>query len=220
MKELIVQVGYPLPKEFAMPGLTQDHVFKLPDPRFEGIVSVEHALFARRSVRSYKDEPLTILQISQLLWSAQGVSSPSGYRTSPSAGALYPLEVYVVAGRINDLSAGIYKYLSRDHALLRTVGGDLRADLCRAALNQRSIANAPAILLFSTVNERITKVYGERGIRYLYMELGHAAQNVCLQAVALGLGTVVIGAFHDPEVKAIAALPEEEHPAYVIAVGR
>jgi SagB-type dehydrogenase family enzyme len=203
-----------------MPGLTQNNIVKLPDPRYEGIVSVEHALFARRSVRRYKNEPLTILQISQLLWSAQGVSSPSGYRTAPSAGALYPLEVYVAAGRINDLPAGIYKYLIRNHALLRTVIGDPRENLCRAALNQRCIANAPAVLLFSTVTERITKVYGERGIRYLYMELGHAAQNVCLQAVALGLGTVVIGAFRDFEVKKIAALPADEQPAYVIAIGR
>jgi SagB-type dehydrogenase family enzyme len=220
IKELSAQVGYPLPPEFAMPGLTQDNIFKLPDPRYDGLVSVEHALFARRSVRSYKDDPLTVLQISQLLWSAQGVSSPSGYRTSPSAGALYPLEVYLVAGRISDLSAGIYKYIIHDHALRRTVVGDPRENLCRAALNQRSIANAPAVLLFSTVNERMTRVYGERGVRYIYMELGHAAQNVCLQAVALGLGTVVIGAFRDRDVKKIAALPEDEQPAYVIAVGR
>jgi SagB-type dehydrogenase family enzyme len=203
-----------------MPGLTDENILNLPAPRHEGIVSVEHALFIRRSIRRYKDEPLSLLQISQLLWSAQGVSSSNGYRTSPSAGALYPLEVYVVAGKIHDLAAGIYKYIIHDHALLRTAVGDPREELCQAALNQRSIADAPAVLLFSAVNARITRVYGERGIRYVFMELGHAAQNVCLQAVALGLGTVVIGAFRDAEVKTIAALPGDEQPAYLIAVGR
>ena len=122
-------------------------IMKLPDPRTEGTVSVEQALLTRRSVRRYKNEPLTIPEISQLVWSAQGVSNPRGYRTTPSAGALYPLEVYVVAGNINHLPAGIYKYLPGKHVLLKTIAGDRRSELSRAALHQSSIANAPAVLL-------------------------------------------------------------------------
>lgn len=203
-----------------MPTLKIDNVIELPKPHFDGSVSVEQALLKRRSVRAYKNEPLTLTAISQLLWSAQGVSNPRGYRTAPSAGALYPLEVYLAAGRVDELPAGIYHYIIAGHALRKIVDGDHRVDLSRAALNQNSIAKAPVVLLFCTVNERVTSKYGERGMRYIFMELGHAAQNVCLQAVALGMGTVVIGAFRDIEVKKIAHLAEHEIPAYILPIGR
>ena len=114
-----------------MPTLKIDNVIELPKPHFDGSVSVEQALLKRRSVRAYKNEPLTLTAISQLLWSAQGVSNPRGYRTAPSAGALYPLESYVVVGNVNDLAAGIYKYLYYDHALVQTVAGDKRTELIR-----------------------------------------------------------------------------------------
>lgn len=192
----------------------------LPEPRYAGDVSVEQALAERRSVRSYKDDPLDISEISQILWSAQGITSRRGFRTAPSAGALYPLELYVIAGNVKNLPAAIYKYAPEDHALLEIVSGDRRSDLCRAALRQGSIREAPAVILFCAVYERTTAKYGQRGIRYVHMEAGHAAQNVCLQAIALGLHTAVIGAFRDAEVKAIAKLPGEEQPLYFVPVGR
>ena len=192
----------------------------LPEPRYAGDVSVEQALRQRRSVRSYKDDPLDMSEISQILWSAQGITSARGFRTAPSAGALYPLELYVIAGNVKNLPAAIYKYTPRDHALLEIVSGDRRSDLSRAALRQGAIRKAPAVILFCAVYERTTGKYGQRGFRYVHMEVGHAAQNACLQAIALGLHTAVIGAFRDAEVKAIANLPANEQPLYFVPVGR
>jgi SagB-type dehydrogenase family enzyme len=199
------------------PGVQKE--MHLPEPTHDGSVSLEHTLFQRRSVRRYKKEPLTPREISQLLWAAQGVTNARGYRTAPSAGALFPLEVYLAAGWVTDLPAGIYKYNCRRHTLNRIVDEDKRGELCRAALNQRSIASAPAVLLICAVFERITRKYGQRGIQYTFIEIGHAAQNACLQAVAMGLGTVVIGAFRKNEIKMIANLAEDEQPAYMIPVG-
>ncbi len=203
-----------------MPTLNSESNFTLPAPSYDGKVSVEQALFARRSVRSFNPDSLSLEEISQLLWSAQGISSPRGYRTAPSAGALYPLEVYIIVGYVKDLLAGIYKYNIREHALMIMVDGDRRNDICRAALQQRFIAKAPVVLLFCTVKERVTSKYGERGLKYIFMEVGHAAQNVCLQAVALGLKTTVVGAFRDTEVKTIAELDNNELPVYIIPIGR
>ena len=203
-----------------MQTINAEDFIKLPAPCHDGQVSVERALSARRSVRRFQNEPLTQADVSQLLWAAQGVSDQKGYRTAPSAGALYPLEIYLVAGRVYDLSAGIYRYETARHALRKIVEGDRRADLCQAALNQHSIASAPIVLLFCTVDERVTNKYGERGLRYIFMELGHAAQNVCLQAAALGLGTVPIGAFHDGKIKKIVKCEPEEEPLYIMPVGK
>ena len=203
-----------------MQGIETSNVFKLPAPQLRGLVSVERALAARRSIRNFLNYPLELQETSQLLWSAQGISNSRGYRTAPSAGALYPLEVYVAVGNVTDLEAGIYKYIIREHALLEKAEGDRRQDICRAALHQSYITAAPVVLLLCTVNDRVLGKYGERGMRYVYMEVGHAAQNVCLQAVALGLGTTVIGAFRDSDVKAAANMDENEHPAYIITAGR
>ncbi|MBW2408821.1 MAG: SagB/ThcOx family dehydrogenase [Deltaproteobacteria bacterium] len=203
-----------------MSPVTSPHTIQLPEPGFAGEVSVEHALQMRRSVRSYKNEPLSISDLSQILWSAQGITTPRGFRTAPSAGALYPLELYVVAGNIINLPSAIYRYRTAEHSLLKIVPGDRRSELSRAALQQSAIKKAPAILLFCAVYERTTEKYGQRGIRYVHMEVGHAAQNACLQAIALGLNTVVIGAFRDTEVKKIADLPAEEQPQYLVPIGR
>ena len=192
----------------------------LPEPRYAGNVSVEQAMRERRSVRSYKDAPLDMTEISQILWSAQGITSRRGFRTAPSAGALYPLELYLIAGNVKNLPSGIYKYRPLDHALREIVSGDRRTDLSRAALRQGSIRKAPAVILFCAVYERTTGKYGQRGIRYVHMEVGHAAQNICLQAIALGLHTAVIGAFRDAQVRAIANLPADEEPLYFVPVGR
>ena len=199
---------------------TPSKTIMLPKPRYTGEVSVEQALRARRSVRSYKNEALEMAEISQILWSAQGITSARGFRTAPSAGALYPLELYIIAGNVQDLPSGIYKYRPREHALHEIVSGDRRPDLSRAALRQSSIKKAPAVILFCAVYERTTGKYGQRGIRYVHMEVGHAAQNVCLQAIALGLETAVIGAFRDEEVKVIANLPTDEQPLYFVPIGR
>ncbi len=194
---------------------------RLPTPRYDGPLSVEQALSRRRSVREYRDEPLTLEEVSQLLWAAQGVTeAATGFRTAPSAGALYPLEVYVVAGHVVALPAGVYRYRPADHTLIQVMDGDRRAELCEAALRQPPVRDAPLVLVFTAVYERTTGKYGERGVRYVHIEVGHAAQNVFLQAVALDLGAVVIGAFYDDRVKQALNLPAQEEPLYLMPVGK
>lgn len=193
---------------------------ELPAPQTEGSMSLESALFMRRSVRSYQNHPLSLTSVSQLLWAAQGITNPTGFRTAPSAGALYPLEVYVLAGNVEGLSAGLYRYINQGHQLDRLDEGDRREDLCRAALGQTPVRQAPAVFMITGVGGRITTKYGSRGIRYMLMEAGHVAQNICLQATALDLGSVVIGAFSDKEVADILKLDPEESPLYIIAVGK
>lgn len=198
------------------PGL----VIELPEPRLTGDTSVEEALFTRRSIREYRDEPLTLSDVSQLLWAAQGITDKRGFRTAPSAGALYPLELYLVAGNVTDIPAGIYKYSPYKHNLTRIVDGDKRDELSDAALEQECVRRCSAAIVFSAVYERTTGKYGKRGIRYVHIEVGHAAENLHLQAVSLNLGTVAVGAFFDDEVKQIMNLPEDEEPLYIMPVGK
>jgi len=193
---------------------------QLPHPRFDSGTSVEKALLNRRSIREYRDEPLTLAEIGQLLWAAQGVTTPRGLRTAPSAGALYPLELYVVAGNVKGLTAGTYRYRPQSHTLAPILNGDKRGELCAAALNQTPIKKAPASLVFSAVFAPTTNKYGKRGVRYVYMDHGHAAQNVYLQAVALNLGTVVMGAFDDDAVRRAMSLPPGEEPLSIMPVGK
>ena len=193
---------------------------KLPQPRFESRVSIEAALSKRRSVRSYSPDPLHLSEISQLLWSAQGLTGAKRYRTAPSAGALYPLEIYLAAGSLHDLQSGIYKYDPSEHRIVKTAEDARRTELCRAGLGQGSLRTAPAVLVFCAVFGRVTQKYGRRGHRYVYMEAGHAIQNTCLQAVALGLGAVVIGAFLDEEVSRTVGLEPDEQPLLLLPVGR
>jgi SagB-type dehydrogenase family enzyme len=195
-------------------------IIELPEPVFESTLSVEKALAARRSVRNYSNSSLTLAELSQLLWAAQGLSNPSGLRTTPSAGALYPLEIYLVIGKVNGLPSGIYKYNCLNHDLLRTAESDKRAELFDAGLRQDSIKNAPLVMIICAVYERITRKYGERGIRYTDMEAGHASQNIYLQAETLGLGTVAIGAFQDSKVSKIVNLVKTEHPLYLMPIGK
>jgi SagB-type dehydrogenase family enzyme len=198
------------------PGKT---IIALPAPEFDGSTSVEQALLERRSVREYRDEPLSLPEIGQLLWAAQGITSPSGKRTAPSAGALYPLELYLVAGDVEGLQVGVYKYIPHDHALKEITTGDKRSDLTNAALKQESILKAPAVIVLSAVYERTRVKYGDRGDRYVHMEIGFAAQNIYLQAESLELGTVFIGAFYDESVKKILEIPEEEQPLGIMPLG-
>jgi SagB-type dehydrogenase family enzyme len=193
---------------------------KLPDPKTRSDISLEDCLVKRRSVREYRNDPLSLEDISQLLWAAQGVTAHWGARTTPSAGALYPLEVVVVVGNVRDLPAGAYRYDPKDHEIVGIALGDLRSQLAGAALGQSSVRNAAIEVVFTAVYQRTTRKYGDRGIQYVHMEVGHAAQNVCLQATALGLGTVPIGAFDDDQVSLLLNLPKDERPLYLIPVGK
>jgi SagB-type dehydrogenase family enzyme len=195
-------------------------VLRLPQPRLTSEFSLEETLSKRRSVREYSETSLSLEEVSQLLWSAQGVTSSSGGRTAPSAGGLYPLEIYVIAGNISDLIPGVYHYLPATHELELLKNQDLRQELSGAALNQTAIVNGAIDIVITTIYDRITPRYGERGIRYAYLEAGHAAQNICLQAVALKLGTVTIGAFEDNRVKEVSGLAENETPLYILPVGK
>lgn len=193
---------------------------KLPQPVHDGRTSLEKTLQERRSIRQYTDASIPLSDLSQLLWAAQGISGSGGRRTAPSAGALFPLDVYVVAGKVTGLSAGIYSYDPHKHELTRVADGDARAELSKAALGQSSIKSAPAVLVLSAVYERTTVKYGERGIRYVHMEAGHVAQNIYLQAAALDLGTVVIGAFDDDGIRKVLHMTGREHPLYLMPVGK
>lgn len=199
----------------------KQEAIKLPPPKFKSSTSIEEAMLKRRSVRYFSDKPLTLAEISQLLWSAQGITNTKeGLRTAPSAGALYPLEVYVVAGKVENLETGIYKYKPQTHELIKIADGDKRTELYNAALQQSSIQTAPANLVFTAVYERTSRKYRERAERYVHIEIGHAAQNVYLQAVSLGLGTVTIGAFYDDKVKKAMHLSRDEEPLYIMPVGK
>lgn len=211
---------WPLTSPDSSAGAEGPAVVKLPEFRQDGKMPLERAILLRRSVRDYRDEPLSLEDTAQLLWSAQGITSPRGFRTAPSAGALYPLEVYLVAGRVNGLTPGVFRYRPAGHELLRVFEGDRRSELATAALGQSWVKDAPASIVISAVYERTMGKYRDRGIRYVHMEVGHAAQNVCLQAVALGLGNVVVGAFLDGDVKKVLHMPGNEEPLLIIPVGR
>ena len=195
-------------------------IIKLPQPYVDGKLSIEEALLLRRSVRDYKDMPLALNEISQLLWAAQGITNPFGFRTAPSAGALYPLEIYLVAGNIKNLPQGVYKYKPKSHTLIRVIKGDKRSELSAAALRQSCVKKSAAVIVLAAVYERTMKKYGQRGIRYVHIEVGHASQNIYLQAVSLELGTVVIGAFDDGEVKKALNMQNAEQPLVIMPVGK
>jgi len=211
----------PTPQTGAVPSTpAQPTTLRLPEPRLQSEVSIEEALLKRRSVREYASVPLTLNQVSQLLWAAQGITSEWGGRTAPSAGALYPLEIYVAAGNVEDLAPGVYRYKSERHELVRISGDDVRGELTKAALGQGWVKAGAIDIVIAAVYERTTKKYGDRGVRYVHLEAGHAAQNIYLQAVALDLSIVTVGAFYDDRVRYIMGMPEDEVPLYVIPVGR
>ncbi len=191
----------------------------LPQPDRSGGLGLHAALDARRSVRDFNGDALTLEQVGQLLWAAQGINDPRGYRTAPSAGALFPLELYLVVGAVDGLSPGLYHYDPRAHALTPLMEGEMRPTLAGASLGQTCVGQAAVTLVFAAEFERTTGRYGQRGEQYVYIEVGHAAQNVYLQAAGLGLGVVAVGAFEVDEVGALLALPEEFAPLYMLPVG-
>jgi SagB-type dehydrogenase family enzyme len=204
-------------------------VVKLPEPARDGKVSVEKCLAERRSVRKHTPEPVTLAEISQLLWAAYGVTQPvpnvpqlsGGLKTAPSAGGLYPLELYVVAGNVTGLEAGVYQYRPENHDLVLVDKGDKRKALFEASAGQTWVRDAPASIVYSAVFSRNTDKYGPRGReRYVCMDLGHSAENVYLQCGSLGLGTCAIGAFLDDDVKLIVRMTKPEEPLCIMPVGR
>jgi SagB-type dehydrogenase family enzyme len=191
----------------------------LPAAAFGQEMSVEEALKQRRSVREYSRDGLVLEDVSQLLWAAQGITGRRGFRAAPSAGALYPLEVYVVVGDVAGLSPGVYRYRPKKRDLVSVASGDRRKPLASAALGQSWVRRAPAVLLITGVYKRTMAKYGQRGRRYVHMEVGHAAQNVYLAATARGLGTVMVGAFDDNEVQEVLGLPTDHEPLGLMPVG-
>jgi SagB-type dehydrogenase family enzyme len=197
-----------------------EKILKLPEPAFTSKVSVEEAMHQRRSRREYALAPLKLSEIAQLLWAAQGVTDPRGLRTAPSAGALYPLELYLVAEKVEGLEAGVYRYLSEGHALERVIKGKRRNMLYLAALAQPCVKEAPAAVVMTAVYERVTAKYGKRGERYVHMEAGHAAENLYLQAESLGLSTLVVGAFSGWGVQKAIGAAKEEEPLCILPIGK
>ncbi|MEO0275579.1 MAG: SagB/ThcOx family dehydrogenase [candidate division WOR-3 bacterium] len=188
-------------------------MIKLPEPNFKGKYTLEEVLKKRRTCRDFvRDKKLTIEQISQLLWATYGITETHyGLKTAPSAGARYPLDIYVAK------EDGVFKYIPEKHALEEVLKEDVRKRIATLSWNQEFIADAPCVFIFYAVYERTTSRYGERGIRYVHFDLGHAAQNLLLQAEALDLGACPVGAFNDSEIKEILKFKGE--PIYIIPVG-
>ena len=214
-------------------GQREPQAIQLPAPRFDSPCSVEKALSTRRSVRAFKDEPISLTTLSQLVWAAQGITlkmdAPAnwawgpwqgGKRTAPSAGALYPLEVYIVVGNVDGLKPGVYKYKPQTHQLFEVGAGDRRSELATAAVGQKWIQSSPCIFVIGAVYSRTEVKYRERAARYVHIEIGHAVENVCLQALALDLGTTMVGAFKDDDVKKVLGMLPEEQPLAIVPVGK
>lgn len=225
MKKIIFLIGLLITTNFYCQDKREEtsmkDIIQLPAPMYESSTSVEEALLNRRSVRDYKTESLSLSEVSQILWSAQGITNTAeGMRTAPSAGALYPLEIYLVAANVKDLNPGIYKYSPQHHTVQKISEGDKRDEISNASLKQESITSASAIVVITAIYERTSVKYGKRTERYVNMEVGHVGQNIYLQAVSLGLGTVMIGAFTDEALKKALNLRDDEHPLALYPLGK
>lgn len=193
---------------------------ELPEPSKDGGRSLEECLAARRSIREYAGGAVGLEQAAQLLWATQGVSGLGGMRTSPSAGAVYPLRAYLVAGDVEGLAPGVYRYDPDGHNLQLTIKGDKRKRMAVAAFGQNCVEEAAMGVLLTAWYVRITREFGEKGVRLAHIEAGHAGQNFCLEATALGLGAISVGKFDDDTFKQILKLPESEEPVYLLLAGR
>jgi len=194
----------------------------LPKPSSDGKVSLEKAIKERRTVRDFRERALSLIHLSQLLWAAQGITDvATGKRAVPSGGALYPLDIYILIGEngVERIEAGVYHYLSKEHSVAMISKGDRRREISTASLSQMWMAKAPVIFVITAEYKRITGKYGERGIRYALIEVGHAGQNLFLEAEALGLGAGIVGAFSDLEVSKVASLPSKHEPILIMPVG-
>lgn len=196
---------------------------KLPEPNFKGL-TFEEAIRKRRSVRSYSKEALSLNEISQLLFSAQGITATyygHRLRTTPSAGALYPFEIYLIVNRVEKFKSGVYHYLVDDHSLELVKEGDFREKIKNAVLGQKPVTEAGVVFILTAVFERTTRKYGERGYRYIHIEAGHIGQNILLQATSLGLSAVPIGAFSDEQIDKLLGIDtKKQSTVYLIPVGK
>lgn len=200
--------------------ITPKSKIKLPEPAYSSNTSIEEALLKRKSVREYQKKAITLENVSQILWAAQGITNKAkGKRTAPSAGALYPLEIYIVVGNVNELASGIYKYKPNEHELILIAEGDKRNELSKYSAQPEAIQTAPMTIVIAAVYKRTSVKYGERASRYVHIEVGHSAQNICLQIISLNLSTVTIGAFQDSQVKKAVQLLDEEDPLYIMPIG-
>ena len=196
----------------------------LPSPSYKGTVSVEEALKARRTHRSFQSRPLTLKQFSQILWGAYGVTDRkygSFLKTAPSAGALYPLDIYGVVGQdgVETLAAGIYHFRPENHTVELVKQGDLRAEVAGHALRQMWMAKAPLMLVITGEYNRSSMKYGPRGVTYTHIEAGHVGQNIFLQAEAIGLKAGIVGAFNNRSVITTMGLPPSHDPLLIMPVG-
>ncbi|MCX8095074.1 MAG: SagB/ThcOx family dehydrogenase [Caldisericia bacterium] len=182
----------------------------LPEP-LDNNFTLLNAIKKRKSIRDYKDEPLEIQEISNILFAATKI---------PSAGALYPLRFYIYSKKVIGIPFGFYYYDYEQNSLIKIFDNDITTPLTKACLNQSSIKKSSAIIIITSINSITTRRYGERGIRYINMEAGHSSQNIYLMATSLNIGTVAIGAFIDEEVKIILKLREDESPLYLMPLGR
>ncbi len=196
----------------------EETMVELPDPDKAGDLSLEESISERRSIRNYQDNPLTLKEISQILWSAQGITDPaSDFRAAPSAGALYPLSLYLSINNVENLDPGLYEYIVDDHELKLKLDKSVKDEIYNVALQQTSIKESSVIFIIAADYEITERKYRDRAQRYVHMEAGHAGQNIYLQTTALDLGTVAIGAFHDDGLKEILGIDED--PIYLFPVG-
>jgi SagB-type dehydrogenase family enzyme len=203
---------------FVMAPLAENKIIRLPAPNLTGSVSVEKAIAERRSIRQFADDSLSLEIVSQMLWAAQGITNGDRRRAAPSAGATYPLKIYLVANRVEGLKSGLYHYLVDSHGLEVIKIQDLGNPLREAALGQSMIEKAAFNIVIAADYQRTTARYGARGGRYVHIEVGHAGQNIYLQAEALGLGTVAVGAFNDQKVQDLLEIKEEV--LYIMPIGK
>ena len=183
---------------------------------------MEKAIKGRKTVRDFREKRLSLDDISQLVYAGQGITDSSeNKRAAASAGALYPLDHYILIGEngVEEMEGGVYRYLPREHSLLPIARGDRRREIALTSLSQMWMARASVFFIITAEYRRITGKYGERGIRYALMEAGHVGQNLFLQAEALGLGAGIVGAFHDSEVSNKASLPSKHEPLLIMPVG-
>jgi SagB-type dehydrogenase family enzyme len=194
----------------------REEIFLPKARRYDGM-TLKEALAKRKSVREFASEGLTKSEISQILWAANGLAQTDqitgATRTAPSAGALQPLEIYLIT------KDALFHYQPAEQKLSRLKKGDLRYELSQAALEQTAVKDAPVDIVITAVYERTAVKYRERAERYVLLEAGHAAQNILLQAAALELGGVTIGAFKDEQVQKVLSLPQNHKPLYVMPVG-
>ncbi|MFO7870071.1 MAG: SagB/ThcOx family dehydrogenase [Kiritimatiellia bacterium] len=223
----IYTAGIALAMCMASAGMAEEegggNTVKLPEPDKKGKVSLEETLAARRSRREYAEGPLSLKQAGQILWAAQGITGEGGRKkTAPSAGATYPMKIYLAAGKdgVKGLDAGVYRYVPDKHEIEMVKGGDVQSRLALAALGQQFVASAPVNIVIAAEYARTTRRYGERGKRYVHMEAGHISENIYLQAEAAGLGTVAVGAFDDEKAADLLGLPNDLAPMYIMPVGK